>query len=414
MPFLFTTDTSSVRVAALDAVHSRRRSAVVVGPLNLPTTDELAVRLKTMSAAGPVARLCLAPSATSTRWSRVDEAEAPRVYNVAPQSDPITLLRTVRALDNHGVTVAASGEWLAIDFSHGLGEIPLIHTLLDVLFGVTDAEDPATWRRYRRSRSPLRTAAVATFGVNPARLAKLAASQCNRRTFHEDVDADVMAAVAPFISSPTTRAMGMNAAQVDELRARRDLTLPGVSMVALFTCALRAAFAEVGIAVADTVKIPFDVRRYLPAGTDTLASFSAGLDFVVDDADGPKRLQNEMATAAKTGRPVANLLVGSMKARHYGPDDSAGHTVAESPRLQLLHSDLGSAQWNGPWPFTDAEKACMLVASDPATAAGVTVTTVEVAGNRWFTAEFHRTVFDPDAIGAALDLLPHTATRLLP
>lgn len=407
--------TGRVRVATLDTVHSRRRSAVVVGPLTIPSHHQLTSRLDAMTAAGPVARLCLEPSAADTRWSRVTEGRTPRVYSVAPPADPappLGLLQTVRALDDRGVTVAAAGDWLAIDFSHGLGEIPLIHTLLDVLFGITDARDPETWRPYARTRSPLGVAAAATFGANPVRLAKLLAAQRDRSApaGHSPVPSGPG---TPFTPAPTTRVIGLGADEVAELRARRDRRLPGVSMVALFTCALWSSFEQAGIAVDDAVKIPFDVRRYLPGGRDTLASFSAGLDFVIDRAGGPARLQHQMTRAARTGRPVANLLVGTAKARGAGRIDPLTTGVPAAPRLHLLHSNLGSPQWNGPWPFTSAEHACMLVANDPATATGVTVTSVAVAENLWFTAEFHRSVFDPEAISAALGLLPQTVADLL-
>ncbi|MGK2865976.1 MAG: hypothetical protein ACSLFA_04925 [Mycobacterium sp.] len=418
MSFLFAdgsaADHRRVRVATLDAVHSERRSAVIVGPLKLPTHEQLTSRLDGMTAAGPVARLCLEPSATSTRWEGTGAVGAPRVYSIAPPADAAhaaDLLPTVRALDGRGVTVATAGEWLVVDFSHGLGEIPLIHTLLDVLFGITDATDPATWRPYRRTRSPLRTAAAATFGIHPARLVKLLSTHRNRPAPDPMYPSGPTTAFAP---SPTTRVIGLSAEQVGELRARRDLALPGVGMVALFTHALWSSFARAGIPVDDSVKIPFDVRRYLPAGTDTLASFSAGLDFRIDPADGPARLQSEMTRAAECGRPVANLLVGSAKARYRGRPQHAATGIGKAPGLRLLHSNLGSAQWNGPWPFTDPQQACMLVANDPATPTGVTVTSVGIAENLWFTAEFHRSVFDPDAVSAALELLPQTVVELIP
>lgn len=404
-----------VRVAALDMVHSRRRSAVVVGPLTLPAQDQLSARLDAMTAAGPLARLCLEPSAAGTRWRRVRESAAPRVYSVAPLSDsagPVDLLQTVRDIDDRAVTLATAGDWLAIDFCHGLGEIPLIHTLLDVLFGITDARDAATWRPYARTRSPLATAAVATFGANPARLAKLLAAH-RTRSATAPHGAQTSWHGEAFTPAPATRVIGLGAGEVAELRALRDRRLPGVSMVALFTCALWSSFERAGIAVDDTVKIPFDVRRYLPGPRDTLASFSAGLDFVIDRAGGPARLHHEMTEAATTGRPVANLLVGTAKARSRSGRHPAAEPVPATPKLQLLHSNLGSPQWNGPWPFISAGQACMLVANDPATPTGVTVTSVSVAQNLWFTAEFHRSVFDPDAISTALGLLPQTVTDLL-
>ena len=168
--------TPRVPVATLDAAHSRRRSAIVVGPLKLPAPDLLAARLAAMTAVGPVARLCLDPSPASTHWRHIDPAGAPRLHSVAPASDPTELLHTVRTLDDRAVTVVAAGQWLAIDFSHGLGEIPLIHTLLDVLFGLTDPADAATWHRYARTPHPLRSAAMKTFAVHPLRAARSAGS----------------------------------------------------------------------------------------------------------------------------------------------------------------------------------------------------------------------------------------------
>lgn len=416
MSILFTdghaTSEPHVPVATLDAVHSRRRTAVVVGPLSLPDEDLLTARLDAMTAAGPVARLCLAPSERSTTWATVDSDTAPRVHLIAALSDsaePAQLLDTVRALDDRALTVAAAGQWLAVDFSHGLGEIPLIHTLLDVLFGVTDPEDPTTWQSYDRTRSPLRSAALRTFGLNPLRCAKLLAAQALREKVPA-ATADVP--LTDFAPSPTTRVLGLTAGQLGEFRARRDATLPGVSMVALFTSALWAAFDRVGLDVSDTVKIPFDVRRYLPRNTGTLASFSAGLDFTLARSGGPAGLQRAMTRATRTGRPVANLLLGSAKASHRLTAGASAETVPAAPTLQMLHSNLGWAQWNGPWPFTDRRKACMLVASDPATPEGLTVTSVGVTENVWFTAEFHRSVHDPDLVGAALELVPQMVADL--
>ncbi|CDQ44123.1 hypothetical protein [Mycolicibacterium neoaurum] len=403
--------TPRVPVATLDAAHSRRRSAIVVGPLKLPAPDLLAARLAAMTAVGPVARLCLDPSPASTHWRHIDPAGAPRLHSVAPASDPTELLQTVRTLDDRAVTVVAAGQWLAIDFSHGLGEIPLIHTLLDVLFGLTDPADAATWHRYARTPHPLRSAAMKTFAVHPLRVAKLLAAARRQPLMAGNDTGPDAGAYTGFACSPTTRRLGLTAGQLGEMRARRDAALPGVSMVALFTFALHQAFGRTGIRLSETVKIPFDVRRYLPRDKDTLGSFSAGLDFTLDRAGGPAALQRAMTRAGRTGRPVANLLVGTAKARR-GSDRRTLDSPAVVPPPQLLHSNLGWAQRNGAWPFTDRRQACMLVASDPASTSGLTVTSVGVAENLWFTAEFHRSVHDPDAVAEALALLPQTVADL--
>ena len=131
-----------------------------------------------------------------------------------------------------------------------------------------------------------------------------------------------------FACSPTTRRLGLTAGQLGEMRARRDAALPGVSMVALFSFALHQAFGRTGIRLSETVKIPFDVRRYLPRDKDTLGSFSAGLDFTLDRADKAQRRRlvlRQVAQRACAEHPVASFLgLGRTGADEHGGGDQAG------------------------------------------------------------------------------------------
>ncbi|WNG89880.1 hypothetical protein C6A87_012480 [Mycobacterium sp. ITM-2016-00317] len=360
--------TGSVRVAALDVQHSHRRSAVVLGPVALPPLDELTARLLAMAEAGPAARIALQPSTSDTGW-RFSPSALRRAVSSTDHvpADPVELLTTLRQCPGGGLRILAAGDHLAIDFSHGLGEVPLLDMLVGVLLGAVDPRDDAVWAPYRRAAPPLVLAGVRAIGLSPQRLLPL--WRQHRRNAGAPEPA-VGGGTRTLVPSPATRVAQVPAEMLADLRRLRDSALPGVNMFAVQTCALHEAFAAAGLDVDPAVTVPFDVRRYLPDGHSTLASFSAGLDFTLDRDDGPQRLQAEMTAAARMARPVANLLAGTVKTR---AAMRSGHhaepLLPDRPRLRLLHSSIGTVPRN-PWVFSDPGQARLLVASDPAARAG--------------------------------------------
>ncbi|NVN50162.1 hypothetical protein [Mycolicibacterium hippocampi] len=405
--------TDTVRVATLDVQHSNRRSAVIVGPVRLPAIEDLTRRFAALAAVGPMARVGLQPSTSSTRWRYAPESVHQAVTEtVLPDgADPTTLLATLRQGPPGGIRVLTAGDYLAIDFSHGLGEIPLLHTIIDVLFGCADPADRSLWAPFHRPVSPLLVAGVRALGLGPHRLLPL------WRQRRRDVDA-APATQAPdtvaIIASPATRIARISGAELAETRAQRDSALPGVSLFAIHTHALYEAFLDAGFDVAPTVTLPFDVRRYLPRGYDTLASFTAGLDFELDRQAGPGLLQAQMTAANSTARPVANLIAGTVKTRlALRSGRSAEWTVPDRPQLRILHSGIGTVPRSGQWPFTDPAEARLLVASDPTGPCGVTVTTSTVLGAVWLTAHFHDSLFDADRIGRALNSVAERTRSLI-
>lgn len=402
----------TVRVATLDVQHSYRRSAVVLGPVDVPPLDVLTARFAAMTAAGPEARIGLQPSTTSTRWQHTPGliGEVFATTTRPPGADPLALLSTLRRRPGAGIRILAGGDYLAIDFSHGLGEVPLLELLIGVLLGAVDPHDEAVWEPYRHRISPLLVAGARAIGGGPQRLLPLWRQHRRNSALHHGFEDSGDTDIAP---SPTTRSARIPVDVVTDLRRQRDSILPGVSMFALFTHALHEAFAAAGFDVDPTVTLPFDVRRYLPQGWSTLASFSAGLDFRLDRDSGPRGLQAEMAAAAKMARPVANLMAATAKMRMAMRSGRQPQwLVPARRRVQLLHSSVGNVP-QGPWSFSDPSRAGIMVASDPVSPCGVTVTTASVMGSLWLTAEFHDTLFDAEKVGAALDSVAEQASLLL-
>lgn len=402
----------TVRVAALDVQHSYRRSAVVLGPVEIPSAELLSERLLAMARVGPETRVGLVPSTTDTCWRYEPEsvADAVHIASRAPQSDPVELVARLRTLPESPLRVLAADDYLAVDFSHGLGEIPLLDLLVGVLLGALDPTDDALWRPYRYSVPPLSTAAVRGIVCAPQRLLPL--WRQHRRNTGAPAGTGVP---SPVVVSPSTatRVLRIPAAEVEHFRQQRNSHLPGVSLFALYTCALHAAFADEGFGIEPLVTLPMDARRYLPPGRGVLGSFSAGLDFPIEPTPDPRRLHDALTDAARMARPVANLVAGTVKAR---AAMRAGvrpqWTAPTRPRMHLLHSSVGEVP-RCDWSFTDPDQARVLVASDPAGPCGVTVTTSSVLGTAWLTAEFHDALFDPDRVGAAMATVPRRVRTLL-
>jgi hypothetical protein len=400
-----------VRVSALDVAHSHRRSAVVVGPVAVPPVTTVADRVLAMARAGPHTRIGLQPSTTSTRWRWAPDGAAESVRPAPPDADPVGLLEAVRAEAPRGLAVAVADEYLAVGFSHGLGEIPLLHALVDVILGSTDPTDDAVWAPYRHRTPALTLAAARGIALAPHRLPSLV------RQHRRNVAAAPSGAALRAAPDPVVRVGCIPAGVVSALRDVRDRHSPGVSLFAVLTLALWESLRDSGFDVDPMVTLPFDVRRYLPAGHGTLASFSAGLDFDVSalgSGDRPAALHRRMAQAHAMARPVANLLAGTARMAAALRSGRTADWVAPAPaQVRLLHSSIGRVPRENRWEFTDPGRARVLVASEPAGPCGLTVTSASVPSGLWLTAEFHRSVFEPDRVSAALDSAAGRARELL-
>ncbi|MEE3849401.1 hypothetical protein VZC37_03615 [Gordonia sp. LSe1-13] len=395
-------------MTSLDLQHSRRRSASVFGPMAVPSRDVAVERLHAMAAAGPAFRLGLRPSAHDRRWHTVEADDAVSVTEVAPLSrtaDPLDLLRTVRGMPETGLRVVLAGEWVAIDFSHGLGDVAFSQAVVDVMLGGVALTDPH-WAPYRRGRHPLAAAAARTFGGDTRRLIQLARlHRAGRNAADSGPETPTRAASR---STPSARTIRIDDSEIAELRAARDRHLPGVSMFAIVTCALLRSLSQAGIDVRRDVTIPFDARPYLPRRMDTLASFSAGLTFPLDTKTPAPELKDMITAAYRSGRPVANLVVSSTKLRIAGsaPDAESPWRVAADPaavRAELLHSYVGRIPQTQFSPFTDPDLAFNYTVSDPVSPAGITVTSSTVGDHALcLSAAFHADVTDGDRVSDAL------------
>src|SRR5690606_42043539 len=100
---------------------------VLTGPLELPGVDELIHRHNAFGAHGPATRICLQPAVDDRLWRirPVDGSGAVTSVPAPPGADPTVLFPMMRELRARGprlgIHILHAGEWLMIEFCHGLG-----------------------------------------------------------------------------------------------------------------------------------------------------------------------------------------------------------------------------------------------------------------------------------------------------
>ncbi|WLP89502.1 hypothetical protein [Gordonia sp. NB41Y] len=408
-----------VRSTAVDRHHSRLRSAFVLGPVDVPTVEQARDRLCAMAAAGPHTRVGLHPRADRRIWEHDRDADLIVVTEADdPGDDPLRLLDAVRTDGTEPLRVAFGGDHVAVDFDHGLGDAGMLHTLFDVMMGVTDPADPGSWQRFRHRVPPLALAA-ARVGADPRRLIALARLLRKQPDLPQagEPASESGAMPGPVLASlrPRGAGVGIDADTLTAVRAARDTTMPGVSLYTLTTVALVDALTEAGVHLAPTVTAPFDARVYLPKSWDTLANFSAGLAFPVPAGSDPADFQNALRTAAEIGRPVANLLITTVKTLRAGTSPAHLAEAAPAPATgttDLLHSSVGYVPRAGRWRWLDDDRAQVLAVADPPHRSGLTVTSALVGGRMCLAAAFHTEHLAAETISRALSRVPDHLLRL--
>lgn len=403
-----------VRASGLDMAHSHHRGALVIGPLDLPVLPEAVERIIRLAHVGPHARVGLIPSATERRWAFAPDAAARAVTEAPPLSPgeaPTRLFDELTALPERPLRIVIAGDHLALDFDHGLGDVTLLHLIVNVLVGAIDPDDLPS----PHAIPPLLVASAAV-AVDPRRLVALA-------RFHRDRPRAPVSppAVRRELSPrhPASASVRIPAHRVDAVRTARTESIPGTGIFSVYTVALVRGLTAAGVYLDPMVTLPFDARGALPRGWTTHANFAAGLAFPIDIQTRPADLQRDMTASGRMGRPTANLALASLKMRSRSRVRRAMQAALTVPahgpiRAELLHSSVGHlpGRTRG-WQWAGSGQPTVIGTGVPPSAAGITVTTAFVEGAITMTAAFRDDVFDPTLIRSALDSVQRHAADLV-
>lgn len=395
------------RPTALDRALASERTVAVVGPVVGLDEDHIRANLAAARADAPGSRIALSPSVGARSWPYrvdiVDQAVIRRSsFDAADLGGLLTEIHG-RGADRGPLNVFICGDYLVVDYSHGIGDGQLGVMLLAALSGDVDASRArilseglprnatwsALWRHYRA-----RPAAVQDF---------LRLRRCSKQ-YRSDSSVGRREILGSNFAKQSRTAY-MPPDRVTALRtwakAHEDGATTASVTVALWVAALRAA----GVSVDDQITMLINCRRYLdPKHQLAQGNFAVALPLLIPRPQTPVAISEAVRSVVDSGWPIAILAMAELKSRitrTVVPTHPVTVTVPD--RLRIAVSDLGrlgmfdDVTWG---PGAPPQVAAYLEPDGP-DAASLLVS--EIAGGRTFTASFCGGMVDSQVIARALD-----------
>jgi hypothetical protein len=399
------------RATAMDRVFADARIIAVTGPTTGLDPQRTRATLSAAENASDAPRLALVPRTDSQEW-KYDTGNADTIVEHRPDARTDDLGRLLTDIRNRPGTrkpleVLIWGDYLAVDFSHGIGDGQMGLMLMSAF-----SDDPdgtlapslavslppnATWkalrRHYRRNPKSLRD------------FWRLRGTHKQR----SDAGAAATKRVENWEASKVSRSGYMAPEQVSELKAWAKTTSPNATGAALSIALWAAALRAENVDLDDRIAVLFNSRRYLgPEYLGAHGNFAVAIPLHLPASSSPSDIASVMRQVIDSGWPIAILgmsqiknAVASIRPKPAAPQHSS---VIEVPsKLRLAVSDLGKLPMFGQLNFaTDGRPPQVAASLEPDGPDGVTMLIAELGGGRTYTASYCSTFVDDAVIDAAL------------
>ena len=395
------------RPTALDRALAAERTVAVVGPVAGLDEDRVTATLRAILAAAPDARTALWPERGSRSWHyRAEGAEC----LVARRDDATDLSRLLTDIagqpsDRGPLNVLICGEYLAVDYSHGMGDGLLGVTLLAAMSGAADPVLASTLAR-GLPRTAVWTALRRHYRAHPGAVRDFL--QLRQRNRHAGDVQDVGTRDIDLSNlGKQSRTAYMPPPCVTELRTwareHADGASPASVTVALWMAALRAA----GVAVDDRITMLVNCRRYLDRSHQLdQGNFAVALPLWIPRPQTPTAINDAIRDVIDSGWPIAILGMAELKSSVARPGaDERPPTVTVPDRLRVAVSDLGRLGMFGHTDWALGAPPQVAAYLEPAGPDAASLLVSELAGGRTFTASFCGAMVDPAVVTRALDLM---------
>jgi hypothetical protein len=401
---------STFSVERRDRAWLTASAAFLIGPMSVPSADSLRDAVERLIQRYPHSRLNWRLDDSGQRWitdrspeSVVEEGvwdagmdhgavlEALRTRR--PKGTPYTFIR----YPNH----------LGLSICHGIGDGGSMTAILGGIPLMAMGGEIPDWPSPPRTRYPLLTAGLRTFGRHPVMIAQ--ALQDKRSGSQLPTSEET----SPWEPSPCSVVASMPRAAEDEMVAWAQRFSPRPSRFALMTCAVLGALDRVGLPVAPDIHVLMDLRKYLGQGWID-GNFVANVPIPATAQTAPGQLSAAIKNTLRSGRPLANQMLASwhVGGRRGNSADPASRVDPRTPAILTL-SDLGQPDYLGQLPFSCGESAVVGASGPPDGPTGVTVATVRTPRTTTVTASFHDNGVDARKVRAALGLLAESPLSLL-
>lgn len=259
----------NVTVTRNDRLYAGHRARYLVGPLdNMDDLRALRKRLQVIASRGPQSRIGLIPDPSGVSWVFDPTAETV-VVTEGPRLDVREPARVIadfpvpmsRPTPMH---IHLAAPYLLFEFDHGFGGGRLMTELIAAITSDSPGfADPPPACMARRAGLRAFSHEART---HPAVMLR-ALDELHRRS--------TPPATNGAFNEP--RQLVYARSEVDfltRLRAERDITSPGVTILALVTASILRSLNSVGIQTDSDVGVMVDLSRHLPVGVGTLSNLS--------------------------------------------------------------------------------------------------------------------------------------------
>lgn len=396
------------RASALDRSLATSRIVCIVGPIRGLDEDLIVAKLNEATNRSDTPRIALVPG-TGPTW---EYRAADWVSVVTRRPDLLTgdvgeLLNAVRNRtgDRQPLSVVICGDYLLVDYSHGLGDGRLGLALLATLGGgdVYSARVLAQGLSARAVGKALRC----QFLAHPTRLLDmLQIRKLNKAgAVH---DAGNTRRIDRWTEHRRTITAYLPPRAYAELRAWVKGRFEESSRASLTIALLMAALRDEGVRVDDQVSVLVDCRRYLDQQHQRgFGNFAVAVPILLPFNASPVDIVRRMRSVTASGWPVAVLAVAELKARlpWCHADVPATDSVEVPDRVRLSVSDLGKLTTFGHLDWVEPGPPQVAAYIDPDGADALTVLVDELAGGRTLSASFCDRMVDRAVVERALQRL---------
>ncbi len=450
-----------VRPIALgDRVWRRTHVVGVIGPIEVPSPEQMRDVLFRLAAVAPGSRLLCTLEGNRSRWRRVP---GPRLAEhigrmVRTLPGPVSGPEDASDLAEHALRTLAADlplrislgrEHAMFEMSHLVGDGQQLDPIwAELLLRAADGGVPV-WAGDTGPRLALPRAVAATFGREPGRLARVVrgpqrpsdapsariaaapvvagrrASSIPGGAAAPVIDTDPTApgeglapsgglaagggAVGPFdtgLADPGCVIRRSGPEVLSAVREARGHRSSGRSVAGILFAATWSAVEKAGLPTPEPgMWVLFDGRRYVPVPTRYKGNFVAGVFLEPADPGDPAVISAAMREVIDSGRPVATMAAAATKQLLPAPRRRGGTAAsAPAPTLALNYLPRLPRISELPWRGEAGERVLGL----PSTAAeggGITVTLAELAECLHVSVTYDAALFDREAVKMMADLL---------
>ena len=362
----------SYRSSWLDRMFAESRTIVMTGPI--PDLDESRVRVVLEAAAAVTdSRITLVPDGTARRWRRHRPVLA-RVVS-RPDVDVSDVGAALTAMHNRPdkecpIEVFVCGDYLIVDYSHGLGD----GWLGEVLTRSLVAGDPGA------------AAAIAKPLPSNALWTAVASSILRR----------------PTTISATMRLRKATKFADAQLKAWAKQHAPTATTNAVSTAVWMAALRACGATVDPQVMVLMNCRRYLPPDLED-ANGNFAFAMPVELPASPTGIAQKVRQITDSGWPLTILAVADLKSRLSRGTQSGERSAVFGNGLRLAISDMGNLKWFEQLSWTAGRQPMVTGFLETDGPDSVAMIITLISGVRTFTATFSTESIDPALIDSALE-----------